>query len=368
MQSLFAFEQSKVSNYNIAKDRIAEAFTPDLNSMEVQDKELSRTQKKEAIALFEQYYKQSQKVKASAEEKINKVVNESIAKYYDDLKKDQQQIQKRMVNEAESLIDHYVRILMLLPEFANIAATDNKYPTDNFVNNVLINAIKFNKSLENIILRHQLNWTQLHDELREWYGDAIRNTDEYQDYLKIVAPSFDQDKAIVAFIVKIIIFKSEVVMAYMEEKDFYWFENKAIVKSMVLKTIKSIEANKREEFELAQLSYNWSEDREFLIKIYKKTLSLEEKYKDMIASKTINWDIDRLASVDRIVLQMAVAEMLNFTSIPLKVTINEYIELAKNYSTPKSKYFINGILDGISKKLDDKGQIRKSGRGLIDNK
>jgi len=368
MQSLFAFERSKASSFAIAKDRIAVAFSPDLNSMEVQDKVLLGAQKKEATALFEEYYPQQQAVEASAEDKINQVVTNNITAYYDDLKKDKKQIQKFMVKEAEGLIDQYVLILLLLTEFADIAATDNKYKTDNFVNNVLIKAIKFNKSLENITLRNQLNWAGLNDELREWYRDTIRMTDEYQTYLKISSPTFDQDKEIIDFVVKSIIFKSEVVTDYMEEKDLYWTENKSIVKSMVLKTIKAIGPEKGSEFEPAELSYNWEEDKEFFINIYSETLELDQEYKDLIASKTVNWDIERLASVDRIIMEMAITEMLNFRSIPLKVTINEYIELAKNYSTPKSKQFINGILDGISKELSENGKIRKSGRGLIDNK
>jgi N utilization substance protein B len=368
MQSLFAFERSKASNFNIAKDRIAEAFAPDLNSMEVQDKVLLTAQKKEATALFVEYYAQQIEVKASAEDKINLAVNNNITTYFDDVKKDKKVIEKHMINEAEGLMDQYVMILLLLTEFADIAATDSKYKTDNFVNNVLIKAIKFNKPLENIILRHQLSWGGLNDELREWYRDTIRTTDMYQDYLKLESPSFDQDKEIVEYVVKTIVFKSDVVTAYMEEKDLYWTENKAIVKSMVLKTIKAIDPEKAEDFEPAELSYNWEEDKEFFINIFKETLDLDKEYKDLIASKTVNWDIERLASVDRIIMEMAITEMLNFRSIPLKVTINEYIELAKNYSTPNSKQFINGILDGISKELNENGKIRKSGRGLIDNK
>lgn len=368
MQSLFAFERSRVSNFNIAKDRIAEAFAPDLNSMEVQDKVLLGAQRKEATALFEEYHSQQKKVNVSTVDKINQIVNNNITTYFDDLKKDKKQIEKFMIKEAEGLVDQYVLILMLLTEFADIAAIDNKFKTDNFVNNVLIKAIKFNKPLENIILRHQLSWRGLGDELREWYRDTLRKAEEYQDYLKLVTPSFDQDKSIVDYVVKTVVFKSEVVTAYMEEKDLYWLENKTIVKSMVLKTIKAIEADKAEEFEPAELSYNWKEDKEFFLNLYKETLDLDQEYKDLIASKTVNWDIDRLASVDRIIMEMAVTEIITFRSIPLKVTINEYIELAKNYSTPKSKKFINGILDGISKELSESGKIRKSGRGLIDNK
>ena len=123
-----------------------------------------------------------------------------------------------------------------------------------------------------------------------------------------------------------------------------------------------------DSFELQVLSYNWEEDKEFFKELFEATLDSGEKYTELIAAKTSNWDIERLAMTDRIILEMAVAEMTGFPSIPVKVTINEYIEVSKRYSTPKSKQFINGLLDALSKELTKEGAIKKSGRGLIDNK
>ncbi|MES1226075.1 MAG: transcription antitermination factor NusB, partial [Bacteroidota bacterium] len=102
--------------------------------------------------------------------------------------------------------------------------------------------------------------------------------------------------------------------------------------------------------------------------LYKRASSLDKEHKELIATNTRNWEVERLPLTDRIILEMAIAELLSFPSIPVKVTINEYIELAKNYSTPKSRQFINGILDVISKELKEAGAVKKSGRGLIDNK
>jgi N utilization substance protein B len=152
----------------------------------------------------------------------------------------------------------------------------------------------------------------------------------------------------------------------MEKSDLYWTENKAILRSLVLKTVKAIEED--QDFELAELSYNWEEDKQFFETIYDKTLINGEIYDDLIASKTKNWDIERISDTDKILLQMAIQEMINFPGIPVKVTINEYIEVSKKYSTPKSKQFINGVLDVIAVDLQNKGVIKKSGRGLIDNK
>jgi N utilization substance protein B len=137
---------------------------------------------------------------------------------------------------------------------------------------------------------------------------------------------------------------------------------------MVEKTIKAFDPDDKEVLSLHALSLNWEEDKEFMEKLYDEAIDLEPHYRELIARNTRNWEVDRLPLTDRIILEMAIAELLNFPSIPVKVTINEYIELAKNYSTPKSRQFINGILDVIAKELKDSGALRKSGRGLIDNK
>jgi N utilization substance protein B len=113
---------------------------------------------------------------------------------------------------------------------------------------------------------------------------------------------------------------------------------------------------------------NWDDDKEFIEKLYLRGSELEAKYKTLISNNTRNWEVDRLPLTDRIILEMAIAELIIFPNIPVKVSINEYIELAKNYSTPKSRQFINGILDVIAKELKTSGDVKKSGRGLIDNK
>jgi len=117
-----------------------------------------------------------------------------------------------------------------------------------------------------------------------------------------------------------------------------------------------------------ELSSNWEEDREFFTELFDSSLANDKSLEDVIHKKLQNWDMERLAMVDRILLKMAISEMIHFSSIPVKVTINEYIELSKLYSTPKSKQFINGILDTTSAELVESGVIKKSGRGLIDNK
>ena len=136
---------------------------------------------------------------------------------------------------------------------------------------------------------------------------------------------------------------------------------------MANKSIKSVTAEHPNDIEVVGLTPNWLEDKEFLEELYNATIQHDEEYDHLIQEKAKNWSADRIAALDSVIIKMAITEMVNFSSIPVKVTINEYIDISKQYSTHKSKQFINGMLDVISHDLQSKNLIRKSGRGLIDN-
>jgi N utilization substance protein B len=159
-----------------------------------------------------------------------------------------------------------------------------------------------------------------------------------------------------------------VINEYFEEEVLRWAEDKDIVKGLVEKTVKTYDPTTSLPLVLHTLSLNWDDDKDFIEWLYDKAADLEPKFKELVANNTRNWEVDRLPLTDRMILEMAIAELLTFPNIPVKVTMNEYIELAKNYSTPKSRQFINGILDVIAKELKETGDVKKSGRGLIDNK
>jgi len=366
MQTVFAFRQSKEANATLAKEFIGESFAPDLNSMEYQDKDMLKSQKKEAVELFNNSYRSDDTAKHD-DEKISEVVNEAISTYHQQNDKDRKFFKKNMVVEAEKITDRYLSILLLLTEFSEIAEEEKKADHSNFVKNLLIKVLKENSDLENLILRRNVSWKNHTSEVRQWFKDIIRKDEAYEQYIKLDNPGFDDDKSIVMHIVKQIIFKNEVIDKFLEEQDLNWQEDRAIIKSLTVKTIKSI-AEKADDFEIQELSYNWEDDKAFFVKLFEETMKVEQEYEELIAAKTKNWDIERIAMTDKIILEMAISEMINFQSIPVKVTINEYIEVAKRYSTPKSKMFINGVLDVIASDLQKTGKIKKSGRGLIDNK
>jgi N utilization substance protein B len=204
-------------------------------------------------------------------------------------------------------------------------------------------------------------------EIREWFRDYIKTSETYQEYLKISNPSVEQDFDAADDLLKKIIFKNEVILNYFSEKDLNWTENKSIVRSLSSKVLKNA-ATEPEADPVPEIAINWDEDKEFFQNIFNFTIENDSASKALITQKTKNWDIERLAFTDKVIISMALAEMKNFPSIPVKVTINEYIDISKTYSTPKSKQFVNGLLDVLAKELTDSGQIRKSGRGLLDNK
>ncbi|HHL52514.1 MAG TPA: transcription antitermination factor NusB [Flammeovirgaceae bacterium] len=372
MQSLFAYEQCKEANYHLALERIDQAFQPDLNSMEPQDKNLLKAQGKEARELFKKHYKNPDAaITTGSDTRINEVVREAIDFYYKQLDKDRRFLKQEMLKDPDRIYGRFAWLLHWLPAFVELLqkAKPKKElpPYDNMLNNRLIPLLKEHGELAEIYKKSGLGWDNFQDEIFVWFKEIILKDEAFLDYLRLDEPGFEDDRQIALHLYKGVIFKHEIVNLFMEQQDLYWSENKAILKSLIQKTLKSIQPGEA-DFELAVLSYNWEEDREFFERIFDLTSKHGGEYEELIAAKTSNWDIERLSDTDRILLLMAIQELVNFPEIPVKVTINEYIEVSKRYSTPKSKQFINGVLDVIAVDLHKKGTIKKSGRGLIDNK
>jgi len=382
-QNLYAYEQCKGSNFNLAKDFIRESFLPDLNSMEVQEKSALNRDANEAVQLFEQNLEGNQLLKSSdASQKIKKVVLDAIKQFHAANEKDRQFLLKNMVASAERIPQLYLLAIELLLAFAkhveNDMAKKRKLAGEspiafgnelNLANNVVLKNIQGSQSYKASIVRNNVNLDDLELEIKEWFRDYIRPSETYQEYIKISNPNLEQDFEAVDDLLKKIIFKNEVILNYFSEKDLNWTENKSVVRSLASKVLKNAATTEESGMEpLPEIAINWEEDKEFFENIFNFTIENDSVNKPLIAQKTKNWDIERLAFTDKVIISMALAEMKNFPSIPVKVTINEYIDISKTYSTPKSKQFVNGLLDVLSKELTDSGQIRKSGRGLLDNK
>jgi transcription antitermination protein NusB len=366
MQSLFAYEQCREANYQLAFEHIESRFQPDLNSMEVQDKALLTRQKKAAKQLFEKKFRKPE-TPDHEESIINTVIKEAFDSYTKSVKNDFNFFSKNTVSEVENLANIYYSVLGLVPALAEVAATDKKIKHDNFFNNRFVKAIASNAELTKELLKTNAGWQTRTDKVRGWFRDVLKADDTYMKCLDIRKPDEESDKAMIKHIIRKLILAGGPISDYLEEENIRWAEDKDIIKGLADKTIKSFDPATN-KIELQKLSLDWDDDREFIKTLFTNTVNLEHHHKELIAKNTKNWEVDRLPLTDRITLEMAIAELISFSNIPVKVSINEYIELTKEYSTPNSRQFINGILDVIAKELKTAGAIRKSGRGLIDNK
>ena len=363
MQSLFAFEQCKEANYLLSLDLLDERFSPDLNSMEVQDKDSLRKQKKEAKQVFENQFKKATAV-GQVEKAISSAVADATNLFEKQVRKDQQFLGKNITIEIQKLTETYHNTLGLMIALAEVAGGEKKPAYANFLNQPIIQALIENPELKKELLR-SAGWSNKITLVRDWFREILKEDKEYQKFIESKLQELDSQKAFLKYLLRKVILGSNAINDYFEEQDIRWAEDKDIIKSLAEKTIKSFDGQK---VELQKVSLDWEDDKLFIDRLFKNTIELGESYKELIAQNTKNWEVDRLPLTDRVILEMALAEMVNFPNIPVKVTINEYIELAKEYSTPKSRQFINGILDVISKKMKESGAVKKSGRGLIDNK
>ena len=242
-----------------------------------------------------------------------------------------------------------------------IGAEDLK-PNTKFVNNSIINAIRESVSLESYLHVNKLENWDLDDEYVKIIFEELQKSDLYQKYLDTVENSFKVDKAFVIDFFKEIIAPNEKLAEYYEDKMISWVDDIPFVNTWVVKSLSKQKPNK--PFLLGSL-YKDKDDEDFVSDLFKKTMLHQHTFEEDIAEKTPNWEKERIAEIDMILIKMAITEFLHFASIPVRVTINEYIEIAKDYSTQKSGYFINGVLDKLSKDYLSLKKIKKIGRGLL---
>jgi N utilization substance protein B len=336
--------------------------------MEVQDKTLLTQQKKAAVKTFEKAFQDGETSVDHEDPKVKKAVNEAFQFYKKQVKKDTDFFRKNLITDVEKIYDHYVGSLSLMANFSDMAEADKKVSHKNFLANQWIKGLRASEPLKKEALRLGRHWQNKVEMVRVWFRDVVRQDNEYLQYLDRKNPSPEDQRKFVSYLYKKVVFGKTIINDYYEEEVLRWTEDKDIVKALVEKTIKSYDPASNQPLALHALSLNWEEDKDFIEKLFDMGTNLSAAHRALIANNTRNWEVDRLPLTDRIILEMSIAELISFPNIPVKVTINEYIELAKNYSTPKSRQFINGILDVIAKELKDSGDIKKSGRGLIDNK
>jgi N utilization substance protein B len=244
------------------------------------------------------------------------------------------------------------------------ATSQEKNPNNKFINNSILQLLSNNNSLKSALIDRKINHWELHDEYLKILTEAIKESDLYKKYMSNDTNNFEEDKQFIINIFTDIIVPNDKFYEFLEDNNLTWIDDIPVVNTHIVKQLNSIKSNKDTTFSLPKI-FKDQEDKEFVSDLFKKTVLNEVEFAKEFVDKTPNWDSERIAELDTIVLKMAICEFLKFPSIPVKVTINEYLEIAKEYSTPKSSIFINGILDNLVKEFSTKNKLNKIGRGLM---
>lgn len=291
----------------------------------------------------------------------------------DDFTKDQ----KFLLFSIDNMYNLYLLLISLLLEVQkraeddlqkkqkkHLATKEDKDPNRKFVNNELFKLLNLNNQLKDLFESHKITNWELDSEYIDVIFKAITSSDLYKDYMQTRVSDFKEDKDFIIDIFKDVIAPNDKLYEYLEDKNLTWLDDLPTVNTTILKLLRKVKPTSSESHFTPKL-YKDVDDKQFAIDLFEKTLLNKTELNKEIELKTKNWDADRIASVDYVLLQMAICELKNFSSIPVKVTINEYLEIAKEYSTPKSSIFINGILDKLVKEYAADGRLNKIGRGLL---
>ncbi|WP_229791292.1 transcription antitermination factor NusB [Winogradskyella epiphytica] len=291
----------------------------------------------------------------------------------DDLLKEQ----RFLLQSLDNMYDLYLSLLALLTELHKkskdhneklqkklVKSAADENPNLKFQDNQLLHLISSNVILQEAISNKKLNYWDLDFEYVDLLFKEILNSEIYEKYTEDPDTSFKKDKTFVLDVFSEIIAPNDKLYDYFEDKKLTWVDDIPVVNTAILKILRKLKLTSPETDLLPEL-YKDEDDKEFAIELFKKSFLNNSKFTEEINKKTTNWDSERLASLDGVLLKMAICEFQKFPSIPHKVTMNEYLEIAKEYSTPKSSLFINGILDKIVKEYQSENLHPKVGRGLM---
>ncbi|MDR6940967.1 transcription antitermination protein NusB [Mucilaginibacter pocheonensis] len=305
-------------------------------------------------------------------------VLQALYAYHQSDTKDIRLHEKNMLHGIDQVYEMYIWMLSLISEVANYAANDaeeraNKHlPTADDLNanlkiltNRFIVTLNDNRDYLIALKKYKVEW-HFEPELTKSLFTILKNAPEYAEYLAKTGDTIQTDKDIIKFIFKKVILKSSLAEQVFEDKFIFWPVDRDVLQALIAKTFKNFAYDDAKLNRLAEITGNWTEDREFVIDLFQKSIRFDTPYQELIAGKTQNWEPERIAMMDTLLMKMAITEFINFTSIPVKVTINEYLEISKEFSTPKSNSFINGILDKILIDLKAENKVKKIGRGLIE--
>ena len=244
-----------------------------------------------------------------------------------------------------------------------IPTHEDLHPNTRFIENALVDQLRNNDRLLRFVDQHKLNWTNYPELVKDIYTRVVES-EAYAAYMASEGGGYPEDKKMIIQVYTHMIFPSELLSSILEEQSIYWNDDVEFITSMIVKTFKKFREGDGSAKYLMEL-YKNEEDRDYVVRLYRQTIVHRDEYVEYIKQNTRNWDVERIAFMDILIMQMAIAELIAFPSIPVKVTLNEYLEISKFYSTSKSNIFINGVLDKVVMQLKEEKKVQKKGRGLI---
>jgi transcription antitermination protein NusB len=298
--------------------------------------------------------------------------------FYSEENADIVRYEKMLFESFDRYRDLYVALLSLLPEMQHKAiekieagmnkklpAKEDLHPNTKFVTNHLLRILSNSKVLTKAEKDNHIKWRENPDLLKSTFKLLVESED-YVEYMNSKERGFNHDREYLIRMFKRQLINFEIIHEWLEDIGIFWNDDLDLASSMVIRSLKQVSEND-DDVVLMPLWKPEDDEEAYTKTLFRKTLTMGEESEKVIQANSPNWDMDRIALMDLIILKMAIAEATSCDSIPIKVTINEYIEVAKYYSTDKSTQFINGLLDVIIPKLQEEGKIKKIGRGLIDS-
>ena len=290
--------------------------------------------------------------------------------YYQNGGKNLDTAEKELFFSLSKAYDLYNYLLLLMVEVTRYAAKridaakhklapteEDLSPNMKFVENRFIAQLEANRQLNSFVDSQKKTWENETDFIKN-LCERIMQSDMYKEYMESETSSYSEDRELWRKIYKRIIFNNKELDDVLEDQSLYWNDDKEIVDTFVLKTIKRFDPANGENQPLLP-EFKDEEDQDFARRLFRRSILNADYYRHLISSNTRNWDFNRVAVMDAVIMQIALAEILSFPNIPISVSLNEYVEIAKLYSTPKSGAFINGTLDGIVNQLKKDNKLTK---------
>ncbi|WP_026991675.1 transcription antitermination factor NusB [Flavobacterium subsaxonicum] len=285
--------------------------------------------------------------------------------------------EKFLFHSIENIRDLYLIMVSALVELRNseisfieksqkkhLATAAERNPNNKFINNQVLILLEESNPLSIAIEERGIDNWKRNDDYILILLEAVKSSEIYAKYMETRENTFEEDREFIADLFVEVIAPNEKLYEYLEDYKLTWVDDIPVVNTLISKQLRQIMPEGRDAFFVPRL-YKDTDDKDFVRDLFRKTILNNQELAKEFIDKTPNWDTERIAEIDTIILKMAICEFLKFPSIPVKVTINEYLEIAKEYSTPKSSIFINGILDNLVKDYESTNRLSKAGRGLM---